>query len=191
MEWKVISGFEEFEISNAGLIRKGEAILKPYNHRGYKRIKINGKNKLIHRLVAEHFIPNPHNKPQVNHKDTNKKNNHDWNLEWVTNQENVQHAIKHLPKRKEQLKSGMSKIGREYGVKNAMKTRKKVVQCDLEGNEIRVFDSARDASRELGISYKVISKCCNGQAKTYKGFTWKFASEESVTTIERVTNRVE
>jgi hypothetical protein len=61
-----------------------------------------------------------------------------------------------------------------------MKTRKAIIQCDLEGSEIKTFDSARDAARELGISYKVISKCCNGQSKTYKGFIWKFAQQGKV-----------
>lgn len=190
MIWKQIKGFENYQISNTGLIRKGDLILKPFDNKGYERIELkNGdikSKKLIHRLVAEHFIPNPLNKPQVNHKDCNKKNNHVDNLEWVTNKENVQYAIANIPTRKQQLKENMSKIGKQHGKNNSLKARKPVMQLSLDGQIIKIYQSARDASRELNISYKCISKCCTGKLKTYKGFIWKFASEEGVSTIERV-----
>lgn len=60
---------------------------------GYVVVWNLGKQYLLHRLVAEHNIPNPENLPQVNHKDRNKLNNHPSNLEWVTNQQNSEHAI--------------------------------------------------------------------------------------------------
>ena len=65
-----------------------------YHKTGYVRVSIGNKSKgLVHRLVAETFIPNPNNKPMVNHIDGNKTNNHISNLEWVTNAENVKHAF--------------------------------------------------------------------------------------------------
>jgi hypothetical protein len=71
--------------------------LKPQpNGKGYLRVSIGGKLQFIHRLVAEKYIPNPENKPQVNHKDGNKLNNSVDNLEWVSNMENRQHAVKNL-----------------------------------------------------------------------------------------------
>lgn len=190
MIWKEIKGFENYQISNTGLIRNEEKILSPFDNNGYDRIQlINGdkkQKKLIHRLVAEHFIPNPGNKPQVNHKDLNTKNNDVDNLEWVTNQENVQHAIENIPERRKQLKEGMSIIGKKYGRQNGINSSKAINQYNLDGELIDTFSSAREAHRELGISYKCISKCCNGNLKTYKGFIWKFANEEGVSTIERV-----
>ncbi len=59
---------------------------------GYATVKMPDKNRMVHRLVAEAFIPNPENKPMVNHKDGNKRNNNVSNLEWVTAQENSAHA---------------------------------------------------------------------------------------------------
>ena len=61
---------------------------------GYRTVRLSGKDVRIHRLVAQAFIPNPDNKPEVNHKDGNKANNHKDNLEWATRMENMQHAVR-------------------------------------------------------------------------------------------------
>jgi hypothetical protein len=90
-----------YQVSSNGLIFNKETnkILKPYllPKTGYYDIQLHldGKiyHRLLHRLVAEAFIPNLENKPIVNHKDGNKQNCCDWNLEWVTNQENIDHAV--------------------------------------------------------------------------------------------------
>lgn len=68
--------------------------IKPYpNQKGYLRVKLSNKGNIeqffVHRLVASVFVKNPHNKDQVHHKDHNKLNNWDWNLEYVTNYENA------------------------------------------------------------------------------------------------------
>lgn len=100
--WKEIS-IPGYFISNLGRLkgRSGKIIKTYINHEGYYTIclKPNGRNGKaqcvrIHRLIAEAFIPNPENKPFVNHIDGNKRNNDITNLEWCTNQENIIHAFK-------------------------------------------------------------------------------------------------
>lgn len=93
--WSKIN--DKYSVSDEGYVRndKTSRILKPdINSKGYYRVICSLKRYFIHRLVAIHFIPNPDNKPQVNHKDSNKLNNHHSNLEWMTNSENNLHAYK-------------------------------------------------------------------------------------------------
>lgn len=84
---------------NGGFRLDTEKIIKPLdNFKGYPYVRICKNNTIktitVHRLVAIHFIPNPLNKPQVNHLDRNKKNSHFLNLEWVTNKENMDHYLR-------------------------------------------------------------------------------------------------
>ena len=98
--WLDIIGFEgRYQVSTWGRIRNAKGqILKPYrNAKGYLKVALckNGENykRRVNRLVAQAFIPNPKNMPQVNHKDGNKENNSFTNLEWVDNRKNSIHAV--------------------------------------------------------------------------------------------------
>jgi hypothetical protein len=106
--WIDIKDYEGiYQINELGQIRclvtgrgrgKPGTLLKPQKQtKGYLGVCLRkdgvGKMFRVHRLVAEHFIPNPHNLPQVNHKDKDKTNNHVDNLEWMSNQQNCEHAF--------------------------------------------------------------------------------------------------
>ena len=159
--WKSIEGYEGlYEVSSAGRIRnlKSGQIMNLNNHsKGYLNITLTKDKKpktfKVHRLVAQAFISNPENKPQVNHIDGNKHNNKVENLEWCTDFENRSHAYN----------SGLRK----------MKELIKVKMFSLEGNLIAEFPSISEASRKTGINVGNISRCCNGGCKTVNGFVFR------------------
>lgn len=144
--------------------RRNKILSPKINRDGYLRIQIWNKNKCefvgIHRLIAETFIPNPENKPFINHKNGDKQNNRVENLEWCTQKENIQHS----------LKMGLSKPS----PRNWKRLSKPVDQFDLNGNYIKTFPSQIEVERQLGISHTNISYACrhNGRAGQFK---WKFS----------------
>ena len=165
-EWRDIKGYEgKYQVSSHGRVkslnyhREGkEKILKPeVLKKGYLRVDLhNGakRNKIqVHRLVAEAFIDNPNNYPQVNHKDENKQNNHVENLEWCTNKYNANYGTK------------LEKISK------GKNWRASKVEC-IETGEI--FDSLIEAEEKYNIKYQSISACCRGITYTAGGYTWKY-----------------
>ena len=154
------------------ILAKGR-LLQPWEaNGGYKCVYLcrNGSKRLykIHRLVAIVFIPNTESKPEVNHKDGNRGNNHVSNLEWCTKSENNQHSYTVLNR--------ISPMRGKTGVKCVLS--KRIAQYDLSGGFIKVWDSMMDAQRELGISASNISACCRGKFASMGGYKWKFYNEK-------------
>ena len=177
-EWRPIKGYEGlYEVSNFGRVKSlsrkvragknkirtvNERILKPYKSKfGYLVVKSSPKNGskhfAIHRIVAQAFIPNPNNYPDVNHKDERKDNNIVSNLEWCN------HSYNAL-----------------YGTcqQRLLKHKQKAVEMvDTKTNEVvRVFDSMKNAGEELNIAKEQISAVCRGIRKTAGGYSWRYAN---------------
>lgn len=172
-----ISGFPEYYVADDGNIYSRNykqtgrfKKLKPSIDRcGYLFVGLqkNGKkyNKLVHRLVAETFIPNPRNKPQVNHIDGNKTNNNVENLEWCTRHENMQHAYNVLHRNPSFGKKG--KTGKKCPLS-------KIVLQIKDGEVIAEFYGTMEAQRRTNINNSSISLCCHNKRQTAGGYRWKF-----------------
>lgn len=125
-------------------------------------------HKRIHRLVAQAFIPNRDNKPQVNHINGITSDNRVENLEWTTCSENNIHAYKVLKR-----KPPRSMLGK-FGKYNHTS---KIVQQIKDGKIIRCFNGTLEAHRETGINFRCISNCCCGRQKTAGGYQWKYQEQ--------------
>jgi len=174
--WKAHPEYAGIEVSTLGRVRtldkmvwngwgtylvKGR-VLKPGNDKnGYLRvsIKVDGKwaTKKVHRLVAQTFIPNPDNLPQVNHKDNDRTNNHVDNLEFCTSSYNAKYREK-------------------FGISNTETIGRPLFAINLETNEVSYFRSQGEASRALGILNGSISKVVKGK-RNYAGGFW-FVSDD-------------
>lgn len=169
--WKDIKGYEGlYQVSNFGKIKSKRKILKQFiNHKGYFIIQLSKRNisktYIVHRLIAEAFIPNTENKPQVNHKDGNKQNNCIDNLEWCTNNENKAHAK-------------INKLCKSSPIGEKNIRAKKVIQYDLNGNFIKKWNCINDIKRGFKLSSASnISLCCKSKLRTAYGFKWKYYND--------------
>lgn len=178
--WKPVVGYEDlYEVSNLGKVRsidriivnnlgiskslKGKILKESIERKGYVTIVLcrhnSIKRKSIHRLVAQAFLPNPFNYPQVNHKNEIKSDNRVENLEWCTCSYNVQYG---------------SREGKQGKARS-----RKVYRYKPNGNLIDTYSSTTDAGKKLGLPQNSISRACLSDS-LYKGYIWSYNNNLNV-----------
>ncbi len=176
--WKKIVIDDEitnYSVSDEGEVRNdnNNTLLKLGLQQGYLHVGLSINKKIkrmrVHRLVAIAFIPNPDNKPYVNHKDGNRQNNKVSNLEWNTPSENAQHAV-------------------ATGLRSKTRGRA-VIQYSLAGKEMITFVSATEAARELNLQQSKITLCCLRQRLTTGDFQWRYADDPNKDDIQPIIDR--
>jgi len=182
--WKDIVGYEGmYEVSSFGRVRSldrrlrngrlhtGSVLKTRIARNGYELVSMYAdgmqKTDTVHRIMAQAFIPNPDNLPQINHKDENKANNAVDNLEWCDSAYNNNYG--------NHIRRIMETESWKPNLEKALATRPKSVLClNQSGDIVSRYESARAAAKELGINPSNISACCLGKQKSAKGFTWKY-----------------
>lgn len=180
--WRDIQDYEGlYQVSNEGRVKsldrvqiysdgqvhkyKSKILKQCQDKDGYLQVHLcktsqDHKTYKVHRLVAQTFIPNIDNLPEVNHKDECKTNNNTENLEWCDHSYNNTYLDKNK-------RGGLTRI-------NNGKT-KTVYQYTLDGKIVNIFKSSRDAERKGKYNHSCICNCICGRIKTYKGFIWRYA----------------
>lgn len=177
-EWKDVKGYEGlYEVSNFGRVRgkerftnnrinKKRIMFGALHPDGYHIVNLQSKTYRVHCLVAEAFIPNPNNKPHVNHINGDKLDNAIANLEWVTDLENSRHAIA----------IGLNNVG-------IVERRRKVAQYTISGDLVKIHESVHAAALALGNeAYRPnIRNVCYRRRNHAYGYVWRFVEEGSTT----------
>lgn len=159
-EWRVIPNTDGKMVSNKGnmIDCNGKPVKISTELEGYKRVWLNGEWVRVHRLVALLFLPNPLNKPLVDHKNGDKADNRVSNLQWCTERENSL-----LAQKNGQLR---------YGTTNT-----EVVAVNKKTGEARFYISQGEAARCLGIHNSEVNKVLHGKRKTSHGYEFYFVTD--------------
>ena len=180
--WKDIEGYEGlYQVSNLGriqslprvnlcvnrtYIRKGKVLKGSSDKDGYLCVHLskNGIERkfLVHRLVAKHFIPNPNNYQQVNHKNEIVNDNRVLNLEWCDCAYNIRYG------------TGIKRRAKLQTNKHGAKA---VLQYTLDGEFVREVPSTMEIVRTYGFRQSHINECCLGKAKSSYGYVWKYKND--------------
>lgn len=177
--WREVEGYEGYQVSNFGRVKSlnyqrtnQERVLRPLKiSSGYLQVVLwkdrKAKRLLVHRLVAQAYIPNPNNYPQVNHKDEDKTNNCVENLEWVTASYNTNFGTRN------------ERIMATHNTRKTCRAEQPVI-ASRNGTE-RLFKSQMEAARQLGLYVGCVNNCLLGRQHHAGGWAFRRAEERAVT----------
>jgi hypothetical protein len=173
--WKPIKGYEGlYEVSNLGNVKslnyshtgKPKLLKLCKLKNGYLMVQLSKNSvtekRLVHRLVAQAFLPNPDNLPEVNHKSEIKSQNNVENLEWCSSSYNHSYG------------TGTKRMVAKRNNNNCNNAEKPVKQITLNGTLVTIWPNINEAGRN-GFNIGCISMCCNGKRNSHKGYLWEFA----------------
>ena len=194
-EWRPVLGFEsEYSINNSGKVWSchSNKVLKNKCSHGYFYVSLCSRGfrqeRRIHRLVAEAFIPNPHNKPTVNHINEDKADNRVENLEWATTKEQnihgtrIKRAVSNTDWAARTQKSDYAAIARKHDYYSInRKQMRPLLQFTKHGVLIARHPGVSAAARVIRGNAGGICECLKGRRKTSAGFTWKYETPDDTT----------
>lgn len=179
--------FNNYSVTDCGVVTNdltGKVLKHKETRSGYHRVTLcdNGIHRTVsvHRLVALAFVPNPLNKPTVNHLNEDKSDNRSCNLEWATNYEQNTHGTRIARAREntdyKARRIDYSEVARKHDYdKMARMFSVKVVQIGFNGDIVNEYPSIASAARETGFSAGGICSCCKNRRKSCKGYRWEYA----------------
>lgn len=191
MRFEVVEGFPDYVVYEDGTVIRisdGYVLKHGKDGNGYTVVCLKRKRCPLHRILAKAFIPNPEDKPYIDHINTIRDNNRLRNIRWVTHLENMNNPITKMKMSNSAKGKIISEITRQR-ISAANKGRKQteewkrnraeskkipILQFDKDGELIAEYKSARDAQNELGIHNSKICDVLKGRQKTAGGFIWRY-----------------